>query len=187
MFKSSATSAEDAKCSGCPTMSKTDEHVERAKELILKNKRTTSHKVGNFIWVSSDRFERKFEHAFHCHQIHSLHLLTLRLYLNFCLQWNDCHSTPPLVTRLSTVWLLSTPKSQDEIPWHDHYANKTAGHICLVWNNALYKMLWTVAQLLGSLYEVPRRLPWREWHWLESMCRCYKETNSAQKLITPRI
>jgi hypothetical protein len=33
-------------------MSKTDEHVERAKELILKNKRTTSHKVPNMLGIS---------------------------------------------------------------------------------------------------------------------------------------
>jgi hypothetical protein len=34
--------------------------------------------------------------------------------VNFCLKWNDCHSTTPLLTRFSTVWLLSTPKSQED-------------------------------------------------------------------------
>ena len=42
-FKSSVTSVEDSECSGCPSTGKTDEDVEKVKELVLKNIGKTIH------------------------------------------------------------------------------------------------------------------------------------------------
>jgi hypothetical protein len=53
----------------------------------------------------------------------------------------------------------------------------------LSFKQCIYKMLWTVAQSLGSQYEIPTRLCWRGQHWLESKCCCYGETNSVWKLF----
>ena len=44
-----------------------------------------------------------------------------------------------------------------------------------------------LAQLLVSLYKVPRQLLWRAQHWCEDECCCCGEINSVQKLFGCRM
>lgn len=50
-FKSSVTSVEDSECSGYPSTGKTDEDVEQVKELVLKNRRSTTHSVDDMFRI----------------------------------------------------------------------------------------------------------------------------------------
>lgn len=45
-------------------------------------------------------------------------------------------------------------------------------------------LFWNVlAQSLGLLFEIPRKLLWREQHWLEGKCCCYEGMSWVQKLF----
>lgn len=50
-FKSSVTPVEDSECSRCSSTGKTDEDVEQVKELVLKNRRNTTHSVADMFRI----------------------------------------------------------------------------------------------------------------------------------------
>jgi hypothetical protein len=51
-LKSGVTSVEDPECSGCLSKSKTDENVDRVKELVHENIRITTREVANMLEIS---------------------------------------------------------------------------------------------------------------------------------------
>jgi hypothetical protein len=46
-FRSGVTSAENVECMECPSVSRTDENVDKVKKSVLKNRTITVHKVIN--------------------------------------------------------------------------------------------------------------------------------------------
>lgn len=57
---------EDAECSGCLLASKIGENVHQVKELVLKKRMIIiceGAKIGNYVWVSSEHFQRQSECA----------------------------------------------------------------------------------------------------------------------------
>jgi hypothetical protein len=105
-FKSSLTSVKDANHSGHPLRGKTDENVDKVKDLVSEHRRITIHEVANILGISMGSVHTSLQDNLNVHHI-AMRFVSCTCSLSFfCTQISgheEYDSTPSLVTRFSAV------------------------------------------------------------------------------------
>jgi len=95
--------------------SKTDESADWMRELVLENWRICIHEVANMLVILLVSVKSILKESLNkCQIAAKFMVILLCLWKNFWLK-TKCHSMSSLLTRFSTVWCVSFPKTQGSV------------------------------------------------------------------------
>jgi len=183
-FKDSRTSVESDIRSGRPSTSRNDERIEQVRTLVMQDRRVTVRELAEEVGISTGSV----------HSILTDHLALWRVSAKFAeASWqrtssffatdskflgqtqHSCGSTSSLLSRHGSLRLMPVPPPENaaerDYIWvtRRHYT-ENVGHAVLHSQRGIPEMLRTMAEPLGEVCSVTRRLL-RKWLWLQTSRR----------------